>query len=67
MVTINIDDRAKGSKQLIEYLKTLKFVDFDAKKIDLRDFATTSDTFKEKKEFRYMEIIEVGDDPFNLK
>ena len=40
MITVNIDDKARGSKRLIKHLHSLKFVEFEEKEINLNDIDT---------------------------
>ena len=38
MVTVKINEKARGSKQLLKHLHTLKFVEFEENKNNFSDF-----------------------------
>ena len=40
MITINIDDKARGSKQLIKHLHSLTFVEFEERESNFNDVDT---------------------------
>ena len=46
MVTVNINDKARGSKRLIKHLHSLKFVEFEEKQINLNDIDTEFETLE---------------------
>ena len=46
MITINIDDKARSSKQLIKHLHSLKFVEFEEKESNFNGIDTEFETLE---------------------
>jgi|GEM_PF-6976525 len=40
MVTVRINDKARGSKKLLQHLQTLRFVEFEEKMVSEDEFST---------------------------
>ena len=48
MITVNIDDKARGSKQLIKHLHSLKFVEFEEKESNTNGVNTEFETLEKQ-------------------
>ena len=48
MITIKINDKARGSKRLIKHLQTLKFVEFEENENNLNGFDAEFDALEKQ-------------------